>query len=138
MQALFSRSGVNPLAGCLPMVVQLPIWFALYSMLLTAVELVHESFLWLPDLTKQDPTYLLPLALGGMMVLQNRMMPNTMDEAQAKVMRYFMPAIFTVFMLFLPSGLGVYIFTNIVLSVIQTFVQLRTGKKDGDPAPAKA
>ncbi len=138
MQALFSRSGVNPMASCLPMVVQLPIWFALYSMLLTAVELVHEPFLWLPDLTQQDPIFALPLALGAMMVLQNRMMPNTMDEAQAKLMRYFMPAIFTVFMLFLPSGLGVYIFTNIVLSVIQTFVQLRTGNNDAEPAPAKA
>ncbi len=128
MQALFSRSGVNPLAGCLPMVVQLPIWFALYSMLGAAVELVHEPFLWLPDLTEQDPYYALPLALGALMILQNRMMPSTMDAAQAKIMRWVMPIMFTVFMLVLPSGLGVYIFANIVLSLIQTAIQVGTNK----------
>lgn len=134
MQALFSRSGVNPLAGCLPMLIQLPVWFALYSMLLTVVELVHEPFLWLPDLTQQDPFYILPLSIGAAMVLQNRMMPNTMDEAQAKMMRWFMPIMFTGVMLFLPSGLGLYILTNIVLSVIQSYVQLRARKDE--PAPA--
>ncbi|MEM7155708.1 MAG: membrane protein insertase YidC [Myxococcota bacterium] len=126
MQALFSRSGVNPLAGCFPMLVQLPIWFALYSMLGAAVELVHEPFLWLPDLTEQDPFYILPLALGALMILQQQMMPSTMDAAQAKLMRWVMPIMFTVFMLFLPSGLGVYIFANIVLSLIQTMIQMRT------------
>lgn len=134
MQALFARSGVNPLAGCLPLLVQMPIWFALYSMLGAAVELVHEPFLWLPDLTKQDPYYALPLALGAMMIVQNRMMPQaTTDEAQAKLMRWVMPIVFTAFMLFLPSGLGVYIFVNICLSVIQTAIQVGT-KKD-EPAP---
>lgn len=135
MQALFARSGVNPLAGCFPMLVQLPIWFALYSMLGAAVELVHEPFLWLPDLTEQDPYYILPLALGALMILQNRMMPSTMDAAQAKLMRWVMPIMFTVFMLFLPSGLGVYIFANIVLSLIQTAIQVGTTNKD---AQAKA
>ena len=131
MQALFARSGVNPLAGCLPMLVQLPIWFALYSMLSAAVELVHVPFLWLPDLTQQDPFYVLPLALGGLMILQNRMMPtsNMGDETQAKMMRWFMPIMFTVFMLFLPSGLGVYIFANILLSLVQTAIQVGTNKK---------
>lgn len=128
MQALFARSGVNPLAGCLPMLVQLPIWFALYSMLGAAVELVHEPFLWLPDLTEQDPYYILPLALGALMIVQNRMMPNTMDPAQAQLMRWVMPIMFTVFMLFLPSGLGVYIFANIVLSLVQTAIQVGTNK----------
>lgn len=129
MQALFARSGVNPLAGCFPMLVQLPIWFALYSMLGTAVELVHEPFLWLPDLTEQDPFYALPLALGALMIVQQNMMPSTMDAAQAKIMRWVMPIMFTVFMLFLPSGLGVYIFANIVLSLIQTAIQVGTNKK---------
>lgn len=131
MQALFARSGVNPLAGCLPMVVQLPIWFALYSMLSAAVELVHVSFLWLPDLTQQDPIYALPLALGGLMIVQNRMMPTSSmgDETQAKMMRWVMPIMFTVFMLFLPSGLGIYIFANILLSIVQTAVQVGTSKK---------
>jgi YidC/Oxa1 family membrane protein insertase len=134
MQALFARSGVNPLAGCLPMLVQLPIWFALYSMLGAAVELVHEPFLWLPDLTEQDPYYILPLALGALMIVQNRMMPSTMDPAQAKLMRWVMPIMFTVFMLFLPSGLGVYIFANIVLSLVQTAIQVGTNKNPEAPA----
>jgi YidC/Oxa1 family membrane protein insertase len=128
IQALFARSGVNPLAGCFPLLVQLPIWFALYSMLGAAVELVHEPFLWLPDLTEQDPYYILPLALGALMILQNRMMPSTMDPAQAKLMRWVMPIMFTVFMLFLPSGLGVYIFANIVLSLVQTAIQVGTNQ----------
>ena len=137
-QALFARSGVNPLAGCLPLLVQMPIWFALYSMLGSVVELVHEPFLWLPDLTKQDPYYALPLALGAMMVLQNRMMPTTGDETQAKMMRWVMPIVFTGFMLFLPSGLGVYIFVNIVLSVIQTALQVGRNKDEPQTPPAKS
>ncbi len=136
MQALFARSGANPLAGCLPMLVQMPIWFALYSMLGAAVELVHVPFLWLPDLTKQDPFYALPLALGALMILQNRLMPNMgTDAAQAKMMRWFMPIMFTVFMLFLPSGLGVYIFANILLSLVQTLIQVGTNKT-ATPEPA--
>lgn len=129
MQALFARSGVNPLAGCLPMLVQLPIWFALYSMLGAAVELVHVPFLWLPDLTDQDPYYILPVALGALMILQNRLMPSTMDAAQAKVMRWVMPVMFAGFALVWPSGLCVYIFANTALSLIQTAIQVGTNKK---------
>ncbi len=131
VQALFARSGVNPLAGCLPILIQLPIWFALYSMLNAAPELLLERFLWLPDLTKQDPYFILPLAIGGLMMLQNRMMPSAMDPAQQKMMNWAMPIMFTLFMLFLPSGLGVYIFANMALSIIQTALQVR-------PAPVKA
>jgi YidC/Oxa1 family membrane protein insertase len=126
MQALFQRSGVKPLAGCLPMLVQLPIWIALYAMLNTAVELYREPFLWLPDLTQQDPYYVLPLAMGALMYFQMRMSPSGMDSDQARMMAWMMPIIFTVMMLFLPSGLGVYIFANVVLSLIQTAIQLRS------------
>lgn len=135
MQALFGRSGVNPLAGCLPLIVQLPIWVALYAMLGAVVELVHEPFLWLPDLTQQDPYYLLPLVIGATMVVQNRMMPTAGDETQAQMMRWMMPIMFTAFMLFLPSGLGIYIVVNTVLSVVQTAVQV--GRKDKTAEPEK-
>lgn len=136
LQALMSRSGVNPLAGCLPMLVQFPIWIALYSMLNSATELVHVPFLWLPDLTKSDPYLILPVALGAMMILQSRLTPtNTgMDPAQQKMMQWMMPAMFTFFMLFLPSGLALYIFANIVLSVIQTAIQMRTGTPATPPS----
>ncbi len=142
MQALFAREGVNPLAGCLPVFVQMPVYIALYAMLGAAVELVHEPFIWLPDLTKQDPYYALPLMLGGMMILQQRMMPSTGDEMQAKMMRWIMPVVFSAFMLFLPSGLALYIFVNICLSVVQTAIQVGRNtdepKADGDAAPSGA
>lgn len=133
MQALFQRSGVNPLAGCLPLVIQMPIWIALYAMLGTVVELYREPFLWLPDLTGPDPYFILPLAMGALMFLQTRLQP-AMDSQQAKMMSIMMPGIFTVMMLFLPSGLGVYIFANVVLSLIQTVIQVRPGK----PAAAES
>lgn len=125
MQALFQRAGVNPLAGCLPMLIQLPIWIALYATLNTAVELYRVPFLWLPDLTQQDPYYILPLAMGALMYVQMKATPSGVDNEQAKMMAWMMPIIFTVMMLFLPSGLGVYIFANVLLSLIQTMIQVR-------------
>ncbi len=129
MQALFAREGVSPLAGCLPLLLQMPIWFALYAMLATAVELYRVPFLWLPDLTKQDPYYILPLAMGALMFLQTRLQPSVGDNQQAKMMMWMMPVMFTFMMLFLPSGLGVYIFANVLLSLIQSAIQLRPNKK---------
>lgn len=125
MQALFKRAGVNPLAGCLPMLIQLPIWIALYATLNTAVELYRVPFLWLPDLTQQDPYYILPLAMGALMYIQMKATPSGVDNEQAKMMAWMMPIVFTVMMLFLPSGLGVYIFANVLLSLIQTLIQVR-------------
>src|SRR5690606_20576080 len=133
MQALFQRTGVNPLAGCAPMILQFPVWIALYAMLGAVVDLYHEPFLWLPDLTQPDPFYILPLGMGVLMFIQTRMNPTAGDAQQAKMMMWMMPGIFVVMMLFLPSGLGVYIFANIVLSLIQSFVQLRIKSKDGKP-----
>jgi len=128
MQALFAREGVNPLAGCLPLVLQMPIWFALYAMLAAAVELYRVPFLWLPDLTQQDPYYILPLAMGALMFLQTRLQPSVGDNQQAKMMMWMMPIMFTFMMLFLPSGLGIYIFANVFLSLIQSAIQLRPRK----------
>jgi YidC/Oxa1 family membrane protein insertase len=130
MQALFQRTGINPLAGCLPMLLQFPVWIALYAMLGAVVDLYHEDFLWLPDLTQPDPYYILPLSMGVLMFVQTKMNPTAGDPAQAKMMLWMMPGIFVVMMLFLPSGLGVYIFANIVLSLLQSAIQLRTKGKD--------
>lgn len=136
MQALFQRTGANPLSGCLPLLIQFPVWIALYAMLGAVVDLYHEPFLWLPDLTQPDPFYVLPLSMGALMFIQTKMNPSTGDEQQMKMMLWMMPGIFVVMMLFLPSGLGVYIFANLVLSLIQSFVQLRI--PSGDPATAPA
>jgi YidC/Oxa1 family membrane protein insertase len=138
MQALFQRTGVNPLAGCMPMVLQFPVWIALYAMLGAVVDLYHEPFLWLPDLTQPDPLYILPIAMGGLMFIQTRINPTAGDAQQAKMMQWMMPGIFVVMMLFLPSGLGIYIFANIVLSLIQSFVQLRMKGKDAPGATVTA
>ena len=130
LQALFQRTGVNPLAGCLPMLLQFPVWIALYAMLGAVVDLYHEDFLWLPDLTQPDPYYILPVSMGVLMFVQTKMNPSAGDPQQQKMMLWMMPGIFVVMMLFLPSGLGVYIFANIVLSLLQSAIQLRTKGAD--------
>jgi YidC/Oxa1 family membrane protein insertase len=116
---LYRKNGVNPFGGCLPMLVQLPVWWALYSVLQTAVELYHTPFLWFRDLSAPDPYFVLPIVIGAASFVQQRMMPQQADMAQQKMMQYMMPAIFTVMMLFLPSGLGIYMLTNSVLGIVQ-------------------
>lgn len=116
---LWRKHNVNPLKGCLPQLASMPVWFALYTTLQTAVELYNIPFLWFPDLSQADPFYVLPFVIGGTSFLQQKLMPMQADAAQQKMMLYFMPAMFTVFMLFLPSGLGVYMFTNGVLGILQ-------------------
>ena len=122
---LYKTHKVNPLGGCFPILVQMPIWIALYRMLGASAELYHVSFLYLPDLTAKDPYYILPAILGLSMFVQQKMTPTTVDSAQAKVMLYGMPIMFTVFMLFLPSGLNLYIFVNTILSIAQQQVTNR-------------
>ncbi|HEU4583729.1 MAG TPA: YidC/Oxa1 family insertase periplasmic-domain containing protein [Polyangiaceae bacterium] len=117
---LWRKHKVNPLKGCLPQLASMPVWFALYTTLQTAVELYNTPFLWFPDLSAPDPWFILPVIIGGTYFLQQKLMPmQGGDPAQQKMMMYFMPAMFTVFMLFLPSGLGVYMFTNSVLAIAQ-------------------
>jgi YidC/Oxa1 family membrane protein insertase len=116
---LFQQHKVNPLGGCLPMLIQLPIWFALYATLQTSVELYREPFLWVKDLTHHDPFFVLPLATGVLMFVQQKISPQPADSAQAKMMLYMMPGIFTVMMIFVPAGLTLYIFANSALSIAQ-------------------
>ena len=116
---LWRKHNVNPLKGCVPQMASMPVWFALYTTLQTAVELYHIPFLWLPDLSSADPLFILPFIIGATSFMQQRLMPQQGDAAQQKMMLYLMPAMFTVFMLFLPAGLGVYMFTNGVLGILQ-------------------
>ena len=138
MQAAMSRAGANPMAGCFPLLLQFPVFIALYASLQAAVELYHVPFLWMPDLTAQDPTYLLPLAMGGMMYLQAKLQPTPADNEQAKMMQTLMPVIFTVMMLFLPAGLTVYIFASTVIGVLQTLLIVRPNSKSDEPEPNAA
>jgi YidC/Oxa1 family membrane protein insertase len=127
---LWRKHKVNPLKGCLPQIASMPVWFALYTTLQTAVELFNIRFLWFPDLSEPDPYFILPLIIGGTYYLQQRLMPmQGGDPAQQKMMMYLMPAMFTVFMLFLPAGLGVYMFTNSVLVMTQQTLVERHVKK---------
>jgi YidC/Oxa1 family membrane protein insertase len=117
--ALFQQHKVNPAGGCLPMLLQMPIWFALYAALQTSVELYREPFLWMMDLTQKDPFYILPVAMGATSFVMQKFSPQPSDNTQAKMMLYFFPGFFTVMMLFVPSGLTLYIFVNNLLSIGQ-------------------
>jgi YidC/Oxa1 family membrane protein insertase len=118
MMRIYREYKINPLGGCLPMLLQMPVYFALYSTLRVSVELYRSKFvLWIKDLSRPDPYYVLPILLGISMFLQQKFTPSTMDTAQAKMMMYFMPLLFTFFMLFLPSGLTLYILVNTLLSI---------------------
>jgi YidC/Oxa1 family membrane protein insertase len=120
---LWKKHGVNPFGGCLPQLVQMPVWFAMYTTLRTAVETYHVNFLWFKDLSSPDPFFILPLLLGAFMIVQQRIVPQQgMDPVQAKMMQWMMPVVFTVMMLFLPAALGVYMLTNSVLGIVQQLV----------------
>jgi len=131
---LYQQHKVNPLGGCVPMLIQMPIWFALYATLQTSVELYREPFLWLRDLTAHDPYYILPLAMGASSFLMQKLSPQPADSTQAKMLLYFMPVFFTFIMLRLPSGLTLYIFVNNVLSIAQQQWLMRRHR----PAPVAA
>jgi YidC/Oxa1 family membrane protein insertase len=137
MMELYKKHKINPFGGCLPQLLQLPIWWALYSSLSTNVELFHQPFfLWWSDLTAPDPFYVLPLALGALMFVQQKITPSTMDPQQAKMMLYMMPTMITAFMLFLPAGLCLYMFTNSLLSIAQQrFIEHRLGSRNGSGSP---
>jgi YidC/Oxa1 family membrane protein insertase len=127
---LWRKHNVNPVKGCLPQLASMPVWFALYTTLQTAVELYNIPFLWFPDLSQSDPYFILPLIIGGTYFVQQRVMPQQGgDPVQQKMMMYLMPGMFTVFMLFLPSGLGVYMFTNSVLAITQQLSVERFAKR---------
>jgi YidC/Oxa1 family membrane protein insertase len=135
MMELYRKHGVNPLGGCLPQLVQMPIWFAMYTTLQTAVEMYHEKFLWFTDLSAPDKFYILPLVLGAFMILQQRVVPQQgMDPMQQKLMMYLLPGVFTVMMLFLPAALGVYMLTNSVLGITQQLVVERIAPRNGKGA----
>ena len=125
---LFRDEGVNPLGGCLPMLIQMPIWFALYRVLLSAPELYHSDFLYLRDISVLDPYGALPLTVVGLMFLQQQFTPmGNMDPTQQKVMR-LMPIIIGFLFFTFPAGLSLYIFVNTVLTIAQQWVIRRQMK----------
>lgn len=124
LQELWRKHKVmNPAIGCIPVLLQMPVWFALYQALQTAVELYHEPFgPFIPDLSEPGKYFIIPVVLAASSFAQMKIMPPQGDPAQAKMMTYMMPSIFLVMMLFLPAGLGVYMLTNTWLGIVQQLV----------------
>jgi YidC/Oxa1 family membrane protein insertase len=119
MMELYKREKINPLAGCLPMVVQIPFFISFYWVLLESVEMRQAPFLlWINDLSSRDPYFVLPLLMGGAMFAQFKLNPAPPDPMQAKIMQ-FMPVVMTGMMAWFPSGLVLYWLTNTVLSIVQ-------------------
>ena len=117
---LYKAHGVSPFGGCLPSLIQMPIWIALYSTLNYAVELYRAPFVFhLHDLTARDPYYITPLLMGGVMFGQMKMSPAGADPQQQAMMSVMMPIMFTGFSLFLPSGLAVYMLTSYLFGIVQ-------------------
>jgi YidC/Oxa1 family membrane protein insertase len=122
MMDMYRTEKINPLGGCLPILIQIPVFIALYWVLLESVEMRQAPFiLWLTDLSAKDPYYVLPLIMGVTMFIQQKLNPAPMDPVQAKVMMA-LPFIFTVFFAFFPSGLVLYWVTNNILSIAQQWM----------------
>ena len=119
MMELYKREKINPAAGCLPILIQMPFFLAFYWVLLESVEMRQAPFLlWIQDLSSRDPFFILPLAMGAAMFLQQQLNPAPADPVQAKVMKV-LPIVFTGFFAFFPAGLVLYWFTNTLLGVAQ-------------------
>jgi YidC/Oxa1 family membrane protein insertase len=130
MMELYKTEKINPLGGCFPILVQIPVFIALYWVLLAAIELRHAPFiLWIKDLSALDPYYVLPVLMSVTMVLQTRMNPVPPDPVQAKVMQ-FMPYVFSVFFFFFPAGLVLYWLVNNILSIGQQWQIQRMFDRD--------
>jgi len=129
MMELYKKEKVNPLNGCLPILVQIPVFIALYWVLLESVELRQAPFiLWLDDLSVKDPFFVLPLLMGISMFIQQKLNPTPPDPMQAKIMMS-LPIVFTVFFAFFPSGLVLYWVTNNILSISQQYYITRQIEK---------
>ncbi len=144
VMALYKTYKVNPASGCVPILIQLPVFFGLYQALLTSLALRHASFItylpgtdiiWLADLSAKDPLYITPIVMGITMFLQQRMSPPAQDPMQQKIMM-FLPLIFTVLFLNFPSGLVIYWLVNNILSIFQQWLMMRKNRKK-HPVAAK-
>ncbi len=131
MMDMYRTEKINPLGGCLPIVIQIPVFISLYWVLLESVEMRQAPFiLWLTDLSAKDPYFVLPLIMGVTMFIQQKLNPAPLDPMQAKVMM-LLPFIFTVFFAFFPSGLVLYWVTNNVLSIAQQWVITKRVEQGG-------
>ena len=137
MMELYKTEKINPLGGCLPIVVQIPVFIALYWVLLATVEMRHQPFIgWITDLTAQDPYYILPIIMAATMYFQTKMNPVPPDPVQAKVMQ-IMPFVFAIFFFFFPAGLVLYWVVNNILSIAQQWQITKMIESGQDPDKKK-
>ena len=131
MMELYKKEGTNPLGGCFPILLQMPVFLALYWTLMESVELRQAPFfLWIKDLSVMDPFFVLPILMGVSMYLTQRMQPEPPDPVQAAVFKY-MPIVFTFLFLWFPSGLVLYWLVNNILSIFQQWFVTRQLEKSG-------
>jgi YidC/Oxa1 family membrane protein insertase len=145
MMELYQKNKVNPVGGCLPMILQIPVFVALFNVLYTTIEIRQAPFtLWIHDLSDKDPYYVLPVIMGLTMLIQQKMQPTTMDPTQAKIF-LMMPVLMTFLFVSFPSGLVLYMITNNVLTISQQYFTMKyfetrheegSGKKEPGKAPA--
>jgi len=129
MMKLYQKEKINPLGGCLPIVIQIPVFIALYWVLVESVELRQAPWiLWINDLTQKDPYFILPLLMGASMFLQQKLNPAPVDPMQKKIFQW-LPVVFTVFFAFFPAGLVLYWFVNNLLSILQQTIITRRVEK---------
>jgi YidC/Oxa1 family membrane protein insertase len=129
VMTLYRTAGVNPVSGCFPMLLQIPVFFALYRLLATAVELRNAPWIgWIQDLSAPDPIWILPILMGATSLGMQKMMPATGDPMQRRIMQ-MMPIMFTVFAFAFPSGLVLYWITNNLLTMVQQALLLKVRKQ---------
>lgn len=135
VMAIYSREGINPVGGCIPMLLQMPIWFGLNTALRNAIELRHASWMWIHDLASKDPYYILPVVVGVTMYLVSKMTPMTTTDPQQAQMMKIMPLSFSVMFVIFPfsSGLALYILTSSLVGIVQQWYLNKT-----HPLPATA
>jgi len=123
MMEMYKKHGANPMGGCLPMILQIPIFFAIYRVLLNAVELQGaEWMLWITDLSLKDPLFILPILMGASMWYQQKITPNTMTDPMQQKIFQWLPVVMTLFFITFPAGLVLYWLVNNLFTIAQQFV----------------
>lgn len=135
---LMKESGANPIGGCLPMILQIPVFVALFKVLGNAIEFYQAPFfLWITDLSEPDPYFVFPVLMALSMILHQRLSPTTLDANTRKIM-LVVTIVFSLLMIFYPSGLALYIFIGSLFSIIQQFILMREDRKHSSNSSVKA
>ena len=130
MMELYKKHGANPMGGCLPLILQIPVFFAIYRVLLNAIELKGAPWMfWVHDLAEMDPYFVLPVLMGVTMFLQQKITPNTMQDEMQKKIFQLLPIVFTFFFLWFPAGLTLYWFVNNLFTIAQQYTINRIFEK---------